>query len=102
MLATGGGSAITTLEHLTRYEEVIGGKNKFVAVASPVTSAECALEFVREHTDPKARHNVFAWRLADGGTRSNGDGEPGGTAGPPVLSAITGANLHGVAVLVSR
>lgn len=44
----------------------------------------------------------FAWRLADGSTRTNGDGEPGGTAGPPILAAIEGAGLEDVAVLVSR
>ena len=34
--------------------------------------------------------------------RTNGDGEPGGTAGPPILAAIDGAGLKDVAVLVSR
>ena len=34
--------------------------------------------------------------------RTNGDGEPGGTAGPPILAAIDGAGLQGVAVVVSR
>ena len=60
------------------------------------------LSFVKEHTDPTARHNCFAYRLADGSSRSNGDGEPGGTAGPPLLAAIVGADLHDVAVLVTR
>ena len=91
----------TTLQQVTQYEEVIK-KSRFIALAAPVASAEAANEFVKELSDPKARHNCFAWRLANGDTRTNGDGEPGGTAGPPILAAIEGAGLHDVAVLVSR
>ena len=60
------------------------------------------MAWVKGRSDAKARHNCFAWRLPGGETRTNGDGEPGGTAGPPILAAIEGAGLHGVAVLVSR
>jgi putative IMPACT (imprinted ancient) family translation regulator len=93
--------SITTLCGVEKFEQVIK-KSRFIGIASPVQSSAQALEFVREHADPKARHNCFAWRLADGATRTNGDGEPGGTAGPPILAAITGAGLHNVAVLVQR
>ena len=51
--------------------------------AAPVASAEAANAWVRATSDARARHNCFAWRLSDGATRTNGDGEPGGTAGPP-------------------
>ena len=95
-------ASIRTLREPCRHEQYVGAKNKFVAIAAPVVSAEAALEFVRSNSDPKARHNVFAWRLADGATRTNGDGEPGGTAGPPVLAAIAGAELADVVVVVSR
>ena len=60
------------------------------------------MAWVKGRSDAKARHNCFAWRLPGGETRTNGDGEPGGTAGPPILAAIEGAGLHGVAALVSR
>lgn len=93
--------AITTLSSVARFEEVIK-KSRFIAVAGPVATASAANDFVKEASDAKARHNCFAWRLADGSTRTNGDGEPGGTAGPPILSAIENAGLHDVAVLVSR
>ena len=92
---------ITTLEGTSRFEEVIK-KSRFIGLAAPVTSAAEALEFVKANSDLKARHNCFAWRLADGTMRTNGDGEPGGTAGPPILAAIDGAGLSNVAVLVSR
>ena len=90
-----------TLAALTRHEVVIS-KSRFIAIAAPVQSADEALEFVKEASDQKARHNCFAWRLRDGSMRTNGDGEPGGTAGPPILAAIDGASLQDVAVLVAR
>ena len=94
-------STVTTISGLTRFEEVIK-KSRFVGLAAPVSTPEYALEFVKANSDVKARHNCFAWRLADGSMRTNGDGEPGGTAGPPILAAIDGAGLKDVAVLVLR
>ncbi len=94
-------SSISTLRAAVRYEEVIK-KSRFVALAAPARTAEAANEFVKELSDQKARHNCFAWKLSCGATRTNGDGEPGGTAGPPILAAIEGAGLHDVVVLVSR
>ena len=99
MLAAAG--SITTLKETVRFEEVIK-KSRFVGLAAPVTCVEEAADFVKKNSDLKARHNCFAWRLADGTMRSNGDGEPGGTAGPPILAAIDGAALSNVVVLVSR
>ena len=93
---------ISTIRSTTRFEETVGKFNKFVSIAAPVQTPAAALEFVKAHSDAKARHNCFAWRLADGSTRTNGDGEPGGTAGPPILAAITGQGLHDVAILVAR
>jgi len=40
--------------------------------------------------------------LPDGRERSYDDGEPGGTAGPPILARIVGHNLHEVVVVVTR
>ena len=49
-------SCYTTLREAARYEEVIK-KSRFVAVASPVQTADDALTFVKSVSDPKARHN---------------------------------------------
>jgi putative IMPACT (imprinted ancient) family translation regulator len=92
--------SLNTIASRARHEATIK-KSKFVAWAMPVDATN-ALERIRELSDLKATHNVYAYRLADGVTRSNGDGEPGGTAGPPVLAAIERADLHNVAVLVTR
>ncbi|MGC5584416.1 IMPACT family protein [Ornithinimicrobium sp. W1679] len=51
-----------------------------------------------------ARHHCSAFVLGpDGATvRSNDDGEPGGTAGAPMLEVLTGSGLTDVVAVVSR
>lgn len=51
-----------------------------------------------------ARHHCWAWRLGPGEdrTRSSDDGEPGGSAGRPILAQIEGHELHEVCVVVTR
>jgi uncharacterized YigZ family protein len=51
-----------------------------------------------------ATHHCFAYRLGPDGKqfRRNDDGEPSGTAGKPILSAIDGRGLVGVIVVVTR
>lgn len=51
--------------------------------------------------DAAASHNCFAYKVGLE-FRSSDDGEPGGTAGRPILSAIEGEGLDGVCVLVTR
>ena len=75
--------------------------SRFVAFAEPVASAEVALAAVARHADPSATHNCWAYRVG-ASYRFNDDGEPGGTAGRPILMAIDGQQLDRVAVLVVR
>jgi putative IMPACT (imprinted ancient) family translation regulator len=91
----------TTIAAPCSYELVVK-KSRFVALAASVRFSDEADAWVREASDEQARHNCFAYRLADGSVRTNGDGEPGGTAGPPIAAAIAGAGLWDVAVLVRR
>ncbi len=100
-VATRSGAFFDTITSPCRHEETIK-RSRFVAHALRVESGEEALERARALSDAKARHNCFAYRLSSGAERSNGDGEPGGTAGPPILAAITGAELHDVMVVVQR
>ncbi len=51
--------------------------------------------------DPAATHNCWAYKIGQQ-YRSSDDGEPGGTAGRPILSAIEGEGLDAVCVLVIR
>lgn len=76
-------------------------KSRFVAIAAPVTSEQAAKDFLREHSDPTATHNCWAWRIGQS-YRFNDDGEPAGTAGKPILQAIDGQQVDNVVVLVIR
>jgi uncharacterized YigZ family protein len=76
-------------------------KSRFRAVAGAIDSVEDAGRFVANHSDPSANHNCWAWRLGQA-CRFNDDGEPGGTAGKPILQAIDGQSLDRVAVVVTR
>src|SRR6185312_16161271 len=91
---------LSTLVQRCRHQQEIR-KSRFLAIAAPVSSAEQALAFLREAADPAATHNCWAWRIGDG-YRFNDDGEPGGTAGRPILQAIDGQQMDGVAVVVTR
>ena len=79
-----------------------GGEEIAVCGLAAPVSKQRRRQFVSERSDPKASHNVFAYKLADGSTRQSSDGEPGGTAGPPVLAAIEGSGLVDVVALVIR
>lgn len=62
----------------------------------------------RQHIDkarkkyPDARHHCWAWVLPDGAYRWSDDGEPGGTAGAPMLDILRSANVYGAVVIVTR
>lgn len=89
-----------TLAGLCEYREEIR-KSRFIALAAPVTSAAEAQAFIEQHSDLNASHNCWAWKVAEQ-YRSSDDGEPGGTAGRPILAAIEAQACDQVAVLVIR
>ena len=76
-------------------------KSRFITYAAPITSAQEAYDFIERHSDLNASHNCWAWKLGDQ-YRSSDDGEPGGTAGRPILSAIEAQDCDHVVVLVTR
>ena len=89
-----------TLAGLCEYREEIR-KSRFIALAAPITSSAEAQAFLEQHSDLNASHNCWAWKFADQ-YRSSDDGEPGGTAGRPILAAIEAQDCDQVAVLVIR
>jgi len=91
---------LSTLVQRSRHQEEIK-KSRFLAIAEPVISGEQALAFLREVAEPTATHNCWAYRIGQD-YRFNDDGEPGGTAGRPILQAIEGQQMDGVAVVVTR
>jgi putative IMPACT (imprinted ancient) family translation regulator len=76
-------------------------KSRFLAEAAPVADATAALAWIRAGSDPAATHNCWAYRLG-AEYRFSDDGEPGGSAGRPILAAIDGQGVDRVAVRVIR
>ena len=81
-------------------------KSVFIAHVKHVETEESAREFVQEIKKKyfDATHNCSAWILGETGDKqkSNDDGEPGGTAGNPILDAIKKNELTNIAVVVTR
>ena len=81
-------------------------KSKFLAHVAHVETEEAAREFVmmirKKYFD--ATHNCSAWVLGERGDKqkSNDDGEPGGTAGNPILETIKKNELTNCAIVVTR
>lgn len=76
-------------------------KSRFLAHASPVETSQQALAYVQRVSDPSATHNCWAYRIGQD-YRFNDDGEPGGTAGRPILQAIEGQGIDRAVVVVTR
>lgn len=86
--------------------EIVEKKSHFIGYVRHTESEEEALAFINEirkkHYD--ARHNCFAY-CVDGEQqtqRFSDDGEPGGTAGKPILEVIKGNELCDVCIVVTR
>ena len=89
-----------TLNKPASFEEAIK-KSRFIAHAGRVNSQRESLEFFESVIDPQATHNCWAWRI-NFQVRSSDDGEPGGTAGRPILNVIERRNLENTMVVVTR
>ena len=97
-------------EYKTVYEggegEVIEKKSRFIATVIPAGAEEEALAFIESMKKKywNATHNCFAYVIGERGElqRCSDDGEPGGTAGKPMLDVLNGAELRNVAVVVTR
>lgn len=87
-------------------DEVIINKSRFIGYACPVETEEEALTFLKEirtkHKD--ATHNCYAYAIGQnmGIMRYSDDGEPGGTAGLPMMEVIKNQNVTNVCVVVTR
>lgn len=79
-------------------------RSRFIGRVWPVETEEEALQHIREmrerHWD--AAHNVYAYIIKDGPTRFSDDGEPGGTAGMPVLQVLQREELYNICCVVTR
>lgn len=86
--------------------EIVEKKSRFIGHAFPVSSEEAALDHLAavRKTHAKAGHNCFAWQIGDFDqfTRQSDDGEPGGTAGMPILDYICKEGIKNALIVVTR
>lgn len=81
-------------------------RSRFLCALAPADSEQAARDFVarvrKEHAG--ASHNCFAYVIGPDGRlhRASDDGEPGGTAGTPMLQALLGREVRDTAAVVTR
>ena len=92
-----------TIEALVRGEIKVKG-SRFIATAKPIKAEGEARAFLQDISSQfwDATHNPYAYRLKGGVFRFSDAGEPSGTAGKPILSAIDSQGLTDVALVVTR
>ena len=79
-------------------------KSRFIGRVWCVETEEEALsriqEMKKQHYD--ASHNCWAYVIRDGAVRFSDDGEPGGTAGNPMMQVLQREELYNVVCVVTR
>ncbi len=85
-------------------EELIVKDSKFISILCPINSKEEFEDILKklwkEH--PKARHICYAYILDENNFHYYDDGEPSGTAGMRIYSALKFKNLSKCALLIVR
>ena len=85
-------------------DEFIEKKSRFIGRVWYVESEEEALtriqEMKKQHYD--ASHNCWAYVIRDGAMRFSDDGEPGGTAGNPMMQVLQREELYNIVCVVTR
>ena len=85
-------------------DEFIEKKSRFIGRVWCVESEEEALEKIqqmkKQHYD--ASHNCWAYVIRDGAMRFSDDGEPGGTAGNPMMQVLQREGLYNIVCVVTR
>ena len=85
-------------------DEFIEKKSRFIGRVWPVETEEEALakiqEMKKQHYD--ATHNCWAYIIRDGAMRFSDDGEPGGTAGNPMMQVLQREQIYNVVCVVTR
>ncbi len=87
-------------------DETVINKSRFIGYAAPVKTVEEALSFLdrirTKHRD--ATHNCYAYIIGQnaGIMRYSDDGEPGGTAGMPIIEVMKARGVVDCVVVVTR
>lgn len=88
-----------------RYESEPTKGSRFIVTVGPAGTESAARALLSEVAAemPDASHHCWAWRIARPSIdRCSDDGEPGGSAGKPILAQLTGHDLVDTAVIVTR
>ena len=87
-------------------EEFIVNKSRFIGHGAPCETEEEALAFLGRMREQykDANHNCYAYIIGAnmGVMRYNDDGEPGGTAGMPIIEVMKARGVVDCAVVVTR
>ena len=90
-----------------RVEEVIL-RSRFITTATPASTPDAAHAFIAgiRAEFPDATHHCYAFVAGPPGSTAqlgmSDDGEPGGTAGRPMLAVLLGSGIGDIAVVVTR
>ena len=79
-------------------------RSRFIGHCFPVSSEEEALARLAEmrKTYADATHNCWAYNLENGIMRFSDDGEPGGTAGMPIMDTLIRRDIKNAIIVVTR
>lgn len=87
-------------------EEIIEKKSRFLAEVFPVETEAEALEILEKIRKKYWDASHHCWAFITGEVqvqeRFSDDGEPGGTAGKPILEVLRGQELRNVLIVVTR
>ena len=84
--------------------EFVERRSRFIGHLFLTETEEEALARIKQMREKywDATHNVYAYIIKDGATRFSDDGEPGGTAGMPVLQVLQREEMYNVTCVVTR
>lgn len=86
--------------------EITEKKSRFIANVKPVKAESEAVSYIEEIKKKywDARHNCYAYQLGEKNQlqRYSDDGEPGGTAGMPILDVLRGRDIKDTIIVVTR
>ena len=85
-------------------DEFIEKRSRFIGHIFPVETEEEALEKIQQLKKKyyDATHNCWAYVIRGGAMRFSDDGEPGGTAGNPMMQVLQREGLNNVVCIVNR
>lgn len=84
--------------------EFVERRSRFIGHIFQTENEEEALARLKQMREKywDATHNVYAYIIRDGAVRFSDDGEPGGTAGMPVLQVLQREEIFNVTCVVTR